>query len=130
MKRNYLYFAGISAALLLAAGNVVAESPNRENAPAGLIYRDGVAYIVVDGKATRVDDTTIPKGQMMTLDGKVVPEPDGITGVREGDRASEATKTPATPSAEPAKTDGAAAAAKESTTGRESSVAPHPGKKD
>lgn len=66
-----------------AAGGPVnrntANTPN--DARDGIVIRDGVTYLIHNGEATRLDNAPVPEGFMRTLDGKVVPIPEGTTGL-------------------------------------------------
>ncbi|TLD69062.1 hypothetical protein FEM03_19530 [Phragmitibacter flavus] len=89
MNTKKSLIAGIGAAVLLAAGSVSAE-PMKSG---GVVYREGKAYVVVDGKTTPINETTVPDGKMMTFSGEMVDAPEAVSGTREGGRASEAQKT-------------------------------------
>lgn len=66
-----------------AAGGPVnrntANTPN--DAKDGIVVRDGITYLIRNGEATRVDDAPVPEGFMRSLDGKIVPIPEGTKGL-------------------------------------------------
>lgn len=50
-------------------------------AGSGFVLRDGILYNITNGRANRIDAATIPNGQMMTSDGRLVPIPAGVSGL-------------------------------------------------
>lgn len=71
----------------------VSGSATGENTQDGIILKDGVPYIVHNGRAKAIDTTTLPDGQMMTFEGQTMAVPSGVTGL---DNSAERNRTNST----------------------------------
>jgi hypothetical protein len=75
---------GGAASATARQSGAVSGSATSQNTQDGLILKDGVPHLVRNGKATPVDTTTLPSGQIMNFQGEVRPMPEGITGLEAG----------------------------------------------
>ena len=66
----------LSLPLMLDAQSAAASATQE----AGVTVRDGKPYLVHEGKATRLDETQLPEGQMINGLGEQLPLPAGVTG--------------------------------------------------
>ena len=93
---KHTFFASTTAAFFLSALPAVAQvtsplkptpAPTRSTpataavspAPDGIVFYNGQAYLVRKGRALVIDEKLVPKGQILTFDGKFVSIPSTYT---------------------------------------------------
>jgi hypothetical protein len=69
----------------------ISGSQTGANTQDGWILQDGVLYRVDNGRATRVEASAIPSGQMMGVEGRMTPMPEGVRFDAGERRSSDAT---------------------------------------
>ncbi len=55
----------------------------------GIVFYNEQAYLIRNGRATRIDATLIPNGHLLTTDGRLVPVPMNYTGFQQGAGATQ-----------------------------------------
>lgn len=66
--------------------NAAATAPVIED---GIVFYSEAAYLIRNGRATRIDATLIPNGHLLTTDGRLVPVPMNYTGFQQGAGAAQ-----------------------------------------
>ena len=68
----------LSAQVAAPTGPVVATTANT-SVPDGIVFYKGLPYLIRNGRASLIDATLVPEGQLMTHEGKLVPMPTTFT---------------------------------------------------
>ena len=68
--------------------NTASKTTTNVGAQDGIAFQGGAAYLIHNGRATRIDATLVPTGQMMTSDGRLMPLPVNVAGFTTGSTAS------------------------------------------
>jgi hypothetical protein len=82
-----------SASATARQSGAISGSATSANVQDGLILKDGVPYMVRNGRATAVDTSSLQSGQMMTFQGDVTPMPQGVTGLEGSSRAGSSNRS-------------------------------------